>query len=97
MAAKPKSAADFIRSMPTAAASVIVKEAKSAGIDTTAGYVYVVRSVDRKNGVRPKRAAAAKPKRASRDAEFIALAADLGLVRSEQLISQMRASLGGAS
>lgn len=100
----------FIRSMPLdMKASAVVAAAAKEGISITAGLVYSVRKAGKKGGAkvgqatgkrRGRPAKAAKPPvklgtgGSDRERQLLALALDLGLGRSVELIEDLKAKIG---
>jgi phage terminase small subunit len=87
MPKKDASKAEFVRGLPpTMSAKDVVDKAKEAGFKLTPAYVYVIRSQAR-TGTRKKTTPATG---APRDAEarLIAVASELGLTRSIELLTR---------
>ena len=87
MPKKDGSKADFVRALPDSMpAKQVVEKAKEAGLKLTTAYVYVIRSQARGNGA-AKAAAGPRPSK-SAEARLIAVASELGLTRSIEILSR---------
>ena len=97
MAKRNSKVREFVLSHPKLTANEVQAAAKSHGIDVSRSYIYMVRSSARRvvQPKQPKRAAtvATISTRAEQERELVGIAADLGLARSEKLLSQIRRTL----
>ena len=86
---------EFVRALPpTMPAKEVVEKAKDAGLKLSAAYVYVIRSQGRTGGAgKPKAARASKSSNKGAEARLLAVAGELGLSRSIEVLQAEKARL----
>ena len=98
METKPRIKADFVRSLPKSMpASKVVEAGLKVGLKLSVNYVYVVRSQIEAGG--PPAISSARPASAEgislseKERMMVEIAAELGLVRTEEILRNLRARL----
>lgn len=81
---------EFVRSMPNAKPAEVVEAAHRSGIKLSRGLVYAVRAADRR--ATPARAPRAARRADSVEQRFADVVLEIGLARSEALLSSVRAA-----
>ncbi len=94
MPKKDASKAEFVRALPEAMpAKQVVEKAKEAGLKISTAYVYVIRSQARVGPKKPNNSAAPHAPKPAKDAEarLVAIASEIGLTRSIDILTQEKA------
>lgn len=92
------SKSDFVRSMANTPAQAVVAAAKKKGLKISDRYVYAVRSKDKSGAKKPTRKGAQRAVRQSSaglDAQLRQAIAQLGLVRSREIFSEVERAFSG--
>lgn len=92
MPKKDASKAEFVRALPaTMPAKQVVEKAKEAGLKLSPAYVYVIRSQARVGGARKPTNGEAPRVPKDAEARLIAVASELGLTRSIEILTREKA------
>ena len=90
---------EFVRARPDKTAQEVVEEATQQGLSLTVGYVYNIRTLERKRGSRrPQRAPVpARSTVGGSEQSFRTLVLRIGLDRAEAVLSELKAAFAASA